>query len=335
MEQSRDDSRAPDARARRDLGVVVGLTVLWAALAARMELSEQVAALTAHGERFQLDEVPYVLLMLAGALAWFAWRRYREARMALACRHQAEQRLAATLADNRRLIGQSIVAQENERRSLARDLHDELGQYVNAIRVEAVTLRRRLAPAAADLEGVAQSIDASAHQLQELVRDMVRRLRPVALDELGLQAAIEHCVDEWRRRLPGTAIELRCRHSDLDDLGEVHNLTLYRLVQEGITNVARHAQASRLCVEISRASDHSQRGREIVLLTIEDNGSGSDPGRANAAGLGLIGMRERVEALHGSLRIDAHNKPGFRIEARIPVHADHLDATGPAHSGDS
>lgn len=316
------------APARRDLIMVIGFTVLTAMLAVGLELSERVAALTVRGERFQLDEIPYVLLALVAALAWFARRRYVETRAALASRHQAEQRLAELLADNRRLIGQSIVAQEHERRNLARDLHDELGQFVNAIRVDAVTMRRRLATAAPALEGLAQSIDASAQQLQELVRDMVRRLRPVALDELGLQAAIEHCVDEWRRRLPATVIELCCEPHDLDDLGEAHNLTLYRLVQEGITNAARHAQASRLRIELARVPD-TVTDHPIVRLLIEDDGVGGTARGAGRGGLGLIGMRERVEALHGTLHIEARNNPGFRIEARLPVEADKAGAALP------
>ncbi len=313
----------PPGRVGRDLAVVVGLTMLFAWIAVRIELSERIGLLTAPAERYQLDEIPYVMLMLAAAFAWFAWRRFQEARTALACSFAAEQRLAATVEENRRLIQQSIDAQEAERRVLARDLHDELGQYVNAIRLDTAVLCRRLAAQYPELARQAASIDGSARRLQDIVRDLVRRLRPVALDELGLQAAIEHFVEEWRGRLPTTTIELQCDESSLDGLSEACNLTVYRLVQEAIANVARHAQASRLTIMLYRAgADQGDRAGQTLRIAVEDDGQGGEPGsigRDQSRGTGLIGMRERVEALHGTLTISTRKRSGFRVEAGIPL----------------
>jgi two-component system sensor histidine kinase UhpB len=129
---------------------------------------------------------------------------------------------------------------------------------------------------------------------------------------LGLVAALENCVNEWRSRLPATQIEMLCG-AELDALDESRALVLFRLVQEALTNVARHSSASRVKIQIGRAA--SAQGIDISII---DNGRGADVG-VHGNGLGLIGMRERVAALGGSISVSsASGAAGFAVRAFLP-----------------
>jgi two-component system, NarL family, sensor histidine kinase UhpB len=294
--------------ARRDLILVVVGTVVFALLCAWLELSETVLAWTRPHERFQLDEIPGILLFLASALAWYASRRVREARAELTRRRAIEMQLRDVLEQNRELARAGVRIQEEERRDLARELHDELGQYLNAVKIDAVCLRDGEAGSIPDVHAGATAIVGMTDHLQVVVRDMVRRLRPPGLDELGLTAALENCVDGWRRRLPAVEFAV-AMGDDLGSLDEATNITLYRLIQEGLTNVAKHAQATR--VEIVMHRDiATPSGVPELVLTVQDNGVGT---RATAtdAGLGIVGMRERVEALAGRFAFTPVRSDGF------------------------
>ena len=144
-------------------------------------------------------------------------------------------------------------------------------------------------------------------------RSTRRRLRPPGLDELGLQAAIEHCADGWRARFPQIEVGISFE-GDFDTLGEALNITLYRLAQEGFTNVTRHARAHRVVLRLSRDA-------AIVTLSLQDDGVGSRLLRGSA-GLGLVGMRERVESLGGEMTITTAPGEGFGIVACFPAAGD-------------
>lgn len=312
-------SRTPDNVARRDLAFLCAAMVAAAIISIYFELSETLLAWTRPWEQYQLDELPGMLLFLALGLAWFAWRRMREARMALAHRIALEHDLAAALTENRRLSQSVVQLQEEERRSLARELHDELGQHLNAIKIDAVTIRNS-ADGANSVAARAEAIVRVVDRVHAVVRDMTRKLRPAGLDELGLSAALENCVEEWRARSPGIAVELSC-DGDLESLGEATNMLVYRIVQESLTNVARHAHARRVTIGITRALTQDA---DALAITIADDGDGAVPCAAGAAasqhsGLGLIGMRERVEAADGHLETGNLPEGGFRVEARVPV----------------
>jgi glucose-6-phosphate-specific signal transduction histidine kinase len=304
------------SRARHDLLWIVALTTAFAVLCSWLELSEAVLAWTRPRERFQLDELPGVLLFLASALAWYAWRRVGEARQEIALRQRTETQLRAALTQNRELAHAGVRMQEEERRSLARELHDELGQCLNAIKLDAVCLRDGGARGLAEVDSSAAAIiDMTAH-LEGVVRDMVRRLRPPGLDELGLAAALENCVDGWRRRLPGVEFTMTVGE-DIGRLDEATNMTLYRLVQEGLTNVAKHARASRVDIVLQRGAA-APAGASAVVLTVQDNGDGERETTADD-GLGIVGMRERVEALAGRFDLGPAGGSGFGFAAWLPI----------------
>jgi two-component system, NarL family, sensor histidine kinase UhpB len=300
----------------RDAAIVFAATAVAAVLCIRFDVSEMVQGFTAPWESVQLDELPGILLVLAIALAWFAARRYREAGRELRRRCLAEERVAAALADNRRLSQEYVRLQESERKGLAQELHDELGQYLNVIKLDAVGLRDLRLESAAALRERAVSIVENCDHIHRALGALIRQLRPVGLDELGLAAAVEHCVDTWQARLPGTQLHLSVT-GDLSQLPEAGCLTVYRLVQEALTNVAKHALAAHVVIELARTAPEQSRG-DAVEVTVADDGPGADLS-AQTSGLGLIGMRERVAALDGTLEVTSSRGRGFRLKARIPV----------------
>jgi two-component system, NarL family, sensor histidine kinase UhpB len=300
----------------RDAVLVAIVTVGAWVLCAVFNVTERLHHLTAPYERYQLDELPSMLLALGVGLTWFATRRYGEARQEIARRKRAEAQLAAALADNRRLAQQYVELQEAERKALARELHDELGQYLNVIKLDAVGLRddqRALPPA---MQQRAGAIVENCNHIHGALATLIRELRPAGLDELGLAAAVEHCVQTWRTRLAGVSLGLSIS-GDFTTLPESMAVTLYRLVQEAMTNVAKHSAARHVTIHLKRAADGALGG-ERVEVTVADDGVGTAAGLPTR-GLGLIGMRERVMALRGELVLASTPGRGFELAARIPV----------------
>jgi two-component system sensor histidine kinase UhpB len=224
-----------------------------------------------------------------------------------------QRELADALHENRLLSQRYLEVQEDERRRLARELHDELGQSLNAIKVDAVSIRdqSRGLPA---IQKSAQAIIDVSSQVYDTVRSLMRQLRPVALDELGLAPAVQYGIEQWQRRHGGVKCEFSAE-GDLDGLDEKVNITAYRLVQECLTNVAKHADASRVRIAISRAAEAG-----ALHVSIADDGRGFDPA-VRRQGLGLVGLRERVEALGGRFQLESSPGAGTRIEATIPLEA--------------
>ena len=315
------DSRTnPLRRAQlRDAVLVAALAAASWALCGFFNVTETLRHLTGPYERYQLDELPSMLLVLGLGLTWFATRRYGEARQEIARRMSAEAQLAAALTDNRRLAQQYVELQEAERKTLARELHDELGQYLNVIKLDAVRIRddHRASPEAVH-QRVSTIVENCNHTHAALAA-LMRELRPAGLDELGLAAAVEHCVQTWRTRLPEVSLALSIS-GDFTTLPESIAVTLYRLVQEALTNVAKHASARHVTVRLERP-EHVSAAGDGVEVTVADDGVGIAAGLPTR-GLGLIGMRERVMALQGKLAFASAPGQGFELSARIPVAAD-------------
>ncbi len=302
----------------RDLTVVVAFAATAGLLAVYFEFSERVFDWTRRWERFEVDELSTVFLAFAIGMAWFAARRLGEARREVARRADAEQRLAAALAEQRRLAQRYVLLQEAERKSLARELHDELGQYLNAIKIDAVSMRDDAHATPESQLHAADAIAGNADHVHTVIGDLIRRLRPVGLDELGLAAALEHCVDAWRARLPSSRVRLAV-DGDIDVLSEAVTLTVYRLIQEGLTNCAKHAAAAEIEIDVNRTGS-LEHGDQIVVA-VTDDGAGCDLTRPGK-GLGLVGMRERVDALGGALSVASVPGRGFRVFAAIPLRDD-------------
>lgn len=299
----------PRQRPSPDLWLVAALTLATFVVASRFEIQELLTGRLARLERWQLDEVPLTLTVLACGLAWYAFRRRREVESELALRVAAEARSAALLVRNRELAHRLISLQESERLALARELHDELGQNCAAIRVEAAFLRRVAPDDRHGMLAAAQRTDAAASDLYRVLGDLLRRLRPANLDALGLVAAIEELCGAWQERT-GIVCAVRASGST-ERFGNAIDIAIYRVVQEALTNVARHAGASRVDVELA-----SDRGEGIVLV-VADDGCGVDLDVARQ-GLGLLGATERIASVEGMTRLTSRPGQGFRIDAVIP-----------------
>ena len=302
----------PLSQARRDLALVAAITVATFLAGSWFELSEWFAQQMRALESWQVDEAPLALVAMLAGVTWYSWRRHRQAVVEMRLRLHAQDQLAATLAENRLLVRRSIQVQEDERRNIARELHDEMGQWLNALKLDAVALRDR-ADLPEDARALSRAIIEVTNHVYEVARSLMRRLRPVALDELGLPSAVQYLVDQWRRRHP----EVRCSFEtdgSTDGLGEIPNITVYRFVQECLTNVTKHAQAREVRIELRHLG-----GEGAVRVFVEDDGRGLPPGGEPRLGMGLLGLRERVEVLRGDFRLERGRRGGLRVSATIPV----------------
>jgi two-component system, NarL family, sensor histidine kinase UhpB len=300
---------------RRDVASVIGITLLSIVMSDYFNLNEWLYAFTRSAERFQIDELPIGVLVLLICLVWLVWRRYEHARLEIQARRQAEIRLVGALSENRSLAQENLRIQETERKHLARELHDELAQYLCAIKLDAVSIRDSGADAVFTSNAAVAIIRLVDH-VHAGVRDMIGRLRPVGLDELGLIAAVEHCVEHWRQRQPGMRFQLSVR-GNFESLSEAIKLTLYRLIQEGLTNIHKHAHAGRAEITLQRIDDKPGAPEEL-RLTVADDGRGMDS-RLRHSGFGLNGMRERVEMMGGTFIIESASGGGLSLTARLPA----------------
>src|SRR6266700_2642042 len=235
--------------------------------------------------------------------------------------------LAAALGDavddKRRLAERVVSLQDVERKEIARELHDEFGPYLFALRAHASSLTRiadAREPNTDALRKHGGAILEQVNALQQFNRRVLEKLRPVGLTELGLREALGALLRLWAESRPGTIIETDISPS-LGETGETADLTIYRTIQEALTNVFRHAGATRVNVaveptELSSGTAHAGRGG--ALVRVRDNGSGLRPD--HKLGFGLTGMRERILALGGSLTV-ASGDGGVTLEAVIPMDA--------------
>jgi two-component system, NarL family, sensor histidine kinase UhpB len=300
--------------ARRDVIVVIVATILTWVLCASFEVNETLFRWSRVIERFQLDELPIVLLTLTVGLLWFSMRRYSEGNEIWEQQRRTDACLSVALDENRRLAQRYLNSLESERKQLARELHDELGQYLNAIKLDAVAIRQTMS-GQSELKDIATSIERNTDHVYSVVSELIRQLRPVGLDELGLVAAIENLIDSWRQRLPSINIEFLLT-GDLNDLSEQTNLTAFRIVQEGLTNIAKHSQANNVSVRLSQTS--ANNGQSVVIIDIEDDGLGSDLSKSRE-GFGLVGIRERVEMHGGLFAVNSIPQNGFVLNVSFPV----------------
>jgi len=222
--------------------------------------------------------------------------------------------LAGMAAENRRLNEQLLSLQQQERSELARDLHDDVGPFLFAINIDAANIARhlregRLAPIAGHAAGIAEAV----RHLQQQVKGMLARLRPIGLAELGLAAAIGNLAEFWRRRHPDIAYCVAIS-AEPTSFGELIDTTIYRIVQEGLSNAVRHSRPS--AIEVGVLVEATGDG-ETLVVTVTDDGSGMTEDRG--IGYGLLGMSERVKAMGGALTVASETGRGVTLTARIPV----------------
>lgn len=201
------------------------------------------------------------------------------------------------LEENRQLTQLIQKHIEDERRSLARELHDELGQYVTAIKTFAVAIANKTKERAPDVEASAQTIVAAANHIYDGMHNIIRQLRPGSLDNLGLSETLRDLINSYQQQNPELDIELHLS-GELNKLGENININVFRIVQESINNVIKHADAKRIDVNL-----HANAYGDLEL-TIRDDGKGMEIAHVDQTNhFGLLGMRERVQGLHGQFNV--------------------------------
>ena len=293
---------------QKDLLLVLILVLAFAGVATLTELQEQVALFSQNYEALQLDELPLTLLVLSLGLWWFAWRRTQEAHAQLQERSRSELKVQELLQHKSDLLQRLYTAKEDERLALARELHDEMGQTSTAIRTEVAVLQRigRLHPEA---DESVKRIAESAQHLSQMTRQMLHRLRPPALDSMGLEQALVSLCDNWQN---STQNLCEFKTSALPEgLNDYACVTVYRIVQEALTNVTRHANAKHVRVELTLDT-------QGLNLNIEDDGQGMADTQAVHQGFGLLGMQERVASVAGRMSISSKLGQGVRLAIQIP-----------------
>lgn len=236
--------------------------------------------------------------------------------------NQLAENLSSALAERNELTRRLIALQDEERRHLARELHDEFGQSLAAIRALAASARQTAAQDCPQLLSECDGIARTATGMMETLRGALFRLRPPDVEELGLAASLDGLIAGWNGRTRGQPrFELRL-DGDVDNLPAAIGDNLYRIAQEAITNAAKHAEATavslRLAMHETGAGDDNENRRQIELV-VEDDGRASE--RAVKSGMGLLGMRERVASLGGLLTFEARAGLGAVLRVTIPVAA--------------
>ncbi len=226
-------------------------------------------------------------------------------------RTRAEKDLRESREEIQELALAASNAREQEKSRIARELHDELGQSLTALKLDVSWLKEQLGHASADtmrkLDGMQVLLDGTVASARRIAAD----LRPLMLDDLGLTAAAEWLVHNFTSRT-GIPCELVIGEGDLD-LPDPHATAVFRVLQECLTNIAKHAKAAQVEAKLERTP-------EKVLLTVSDNGRGFTPGLSRQPGsYGLVGLKERALLLGGWVRIDSSPGNGTRIEMALPT----------------
>lgn len=302
---------APAPGWRSDLWWVAAATIGCYVLASALELNESFFTWVAHYEHWQADELPLTFTVLASGLAWYAWRRRLEVLAELRLRVQAQTDALALLVHNRELARQLIALQESERLALARELHDELGQSCAAVRVETAYIQQCAADDPVSVRAAAVRADRAAQALYQGVRDILRRLRPINLDTLGLVPALQELCTAWQAR-SGVACIFSHEGMAAGPFSDAVNVTLYRVAQEALTNVLQHAGAQNVRVVLARTA------ADEVRLSVQDDGRGMAVGAATR-GLGLLGASERAAMLGGALTLRSDAGRGLLLLLRLPL----------------
>jgi signal transduction histidine kinase len=218
------------------------------------------------------------------------------------------EQVAAGRVEMGKLSERLVTAQEQERKSISRELHDEVGQTLNALLVDAGNLQKRIPESDTQSRELLNSIQRLADTSVNEVRDIALLLRPSMLDDLGLTAAIQWQAREVSRRT-GLSVKVSAE-AEADDLPEGLSICLYRVTQEALQNVARHAQAKTVRIDL-------KQNPGLLVLSVHDDGVGFDT--ENVRGLGMVGMKERLRQIGGTLRVTSQPGKGTTLVAEVPI----------------
>jgi len=234
------------------------------------------------------------------------------------CRDQTEKLEGRAAIRARGMLQRLVEAQEEERQRIARDLHDNLGQHLTALRLKIEGLKANYGGGPAMMKAI-DDAQVQAKRIDDEISFMTWELRPTALDNLGLRIALGNFVKEWSKNY-GIEAEFHSARVRKSRLAADIEINLYRIAQEALNNVVKHADAKKVDVML-------EYGKEDVVLIIEDNGTGFDVKAAERRSkrsnrLGLVGMRERAALLGGTLQIESARLKGSTVIARVPARVE-------------
>jgi signal transduction histidine kinase len=284
-----------------------------------------------------------LVLNTSGSLLFYAWLRQRQAatisyletleiqRLKQHLQTHSEE-LQQQLQENQQLTHRILDIQERERRHLAQELHDELGQCLTAIRTDARMLLQDHPDSSDSVNHHAESIDAIARHIYDVTYDLMRALRPTLLDDLGLVDAVRELIRSQHLERQGVQLELTLKGA-LNDMEERLNINLYRMIQEALTNIQRHASCTEVQIRLQRSDADEPSDR--LELEVRDNGCGFDPSIISRKGrFGMLGMQARAKALGGDLTINSQPGDGTLLRLRIPLsQAEVRAASTPSAAG--
>ncbi len=232
--------------------------------------------------------------------------------------NQCAAAMQEAAAQRRELTRRLIDVEEEERKRLARELHDELGQSLTAIKVDAAYIAREAAGTSTKIESCARGVERLTSDIMEIIRGMLARLRPHGLETVGLRDTVQELVNGWQGRV---ADKFHCAvkfAGPVNSLPADLNITVYRLIQECLTNAVRYSRARTIAIHLSVATGATEVP-ERVALSVQESDLTSAGMSGQASGSGLLGMRERVEAHGGELRVDLGHSGGLSLQAWMPV----------------
>jgi signal transduction histidine kinase len=273
----------------------------------------------------QLAEVPIILLTAlddrdslvrgieSGAddfLSKPADRRELAARVRTITRLNRYRTLMEQRENIRQMAERTVAAQEEERQRISRELHDDLGQALTTHLLAIRNLQEDLSLPVESLFERLQSLHDQSYEIMVKIRRLARDLRPPVLDALGLRVAMQtYCTEFTRRTHLPVIFEA---DASLPAFPDIYNITLYRVLQEALTNIVKHAQASQVWVDLNVED-------ALVNLTVQDNGVGFSEEKSQSNGIGLAGLRERITIAGGTLNINSTPKRGTILSAQFPL----------------
>jgi len=279
----------------------------------------------------ELAEVPIILLTAlddraslvrgieSGAddfLSKPADRRELTARVRTITRLNRYRTLVEQRENIRQMAEHTVAAQEEERQRISRELHDDLGQALTTHLLALRNLQEDLSLPSESMFERLQSLHDQSYEILVKIRRLARDLRPPVLDALGLKVAMQtYCTEFTRRTHLPVIFEA---DSSLPQFPDIYNITLYRILQEALTNIVKHSQASQVWVDLSVED-------EMVNLTVQDNGIGFSEEKTLSNGIGLTGLRERITIAGGTLNINSMPRHGTILSAQFPL-SNHVKA---------
>jgi len=231
--------------------------------------------------------------------------------------NQLTASLEQLLSERNKLALKLMNIQEEERRYLARELHDEFGQCLAAINAVAASISQTAEKESPKLVADGKNISRITNHIMELLRELLLRLRSSDIDELGLTASLKSLVTGWNVSSGGKIHYNLAIHGDLDLLPGPIPVNIFRIVQEGITNVAKHSAAANAKVTLRTVS--ANNSIIAIELIIEDDGKANKLPFEDSPGIGLLGIRERVTALGGRLTLTTGNPSGLTVYVWLPM----------------